>query len=561
MVFILFISIISIIFFLNIRQLQKSSYQVILDNISASTCEVLDSINKSLAESETSVQILSSFIPATNLSEDSSVWFFFYKDLQNTIGLLESKDYQEANLHYFTYNYVQDYFLKSNTHSINIYEEKLLGEWLKDGADVKNNIWQDIVLMDTDYLIYTMKKGDFYLGVFVPVPALLDKFARSSTEKTEIALVLRDNENLITETNSLVAKELYSEILSYSNQLTPVEKKSEGQIHTVEKYTIQSYPSKYGFSIITVTSQSDFDKNLIRNNGLLILFISAIMIFSFYFLTLKKCIKPLVFLQYAFSRVSAGDLSFRMRENVFTNEYNEVSKSFNMMVREIKDLRMNYYEEKLLQQQAENRYLRAISYPHFLLNNLNLINNFAYENNEQGIHDIVLNLSKYLRYFITADFAAHKLRNDVESAKSYLNLNSLAYPGRLTYNFEVNESLLDICFPPLIISTIVENCIKHGLVPGEKLDIGIILNRKISEDRDYLIFKCINSGPAFPQEIIDSINSKEISNNSSTHIGLTSIKNTLYSQYNDQVVFTINNTDNGVIATIELEMQALEKNL
>ena len=73
-----------------------------------------------------------------------------------------------------------------------------------------------------------------------------------------------------------------------------------------------------------------------------------------------------------------------MRENMFTNEYNEVAKAFNTMVREIKDLRLNYYEEKLLQQKAENRFLRAISYPHFLLNNLNLINNFAYENNEKN---------------------------------------------------------------------------------------------------------------------------------------------------------------------------------
>jgi len=543
-VFILFMGLLTLFFSLNIKQIQNSSNRIVLENVSANTEKVLDSITKSMAESETTVQILSCFVPTSALSEDSSVWYFFYKDLQTTIGLLESKDYQEANPHYFSYNYVQDYFLRSNTHSVNVYEEKALGAWLKESGEVKSNSWQDIVLKDTHYYIYTMKKGDFYLGVFVTAPAILDKFVHSSSDETEFVLMGNNLDYLITASNSSIESNMYESFYSGEEEI-----RVNGR-----KATIQTFSSKYGFTIKAVISPIMDPKSALWNTGAVIIIISGILIFIFYFITLRKCIKPLVVLQYAFSRVSAGDLSFRMRENMFSYEYNEVAKAFNMMVREIKDLRMNYYEEKILQQQAENRYLRAITYPHFLLNNLNLINNFAYENNEQGIHDVVLNLSKYLRYFITADFDKHTLRNDMESAKSYLNLNSLAYPNRLTYTFDIDEELLNIAFPPLIISTIVENCIKHGLLPGEVLDIRISLEQVREDEGDKLVFKCINSGPSFPEDIVASINSKETPENITTHVGLMSIKNTLNSQYKDHVTFRIDNNDNGVVVSIRLDM-------
>lgn len=549
-VFILFLAILSLFFSLSIRQIQKSSYRMVLDNVSANTTRVLDSITKSMVESERSVEVLSSFVPSSSFSEDSSVWYFFYKDLQTNIGLLESKNYQDATPHFFSYNYVQKYFLRSNTHSFNVYEEKALSSWLSTPEGIIPCAWQDVILNDSHCYIYVLKKGDFYLGVLLSARSILDKFVRSSSEETEFVLIGRDNAYLITTPKSEITPEMYDSIFQGDERI----------IVNKNNATIQSFPTKYGFTIKTVTPSIVSAKELLVNKAPLIILLSGIIIFIFYFLTLKKCVKPLLLLQYAFFRVSAGDLSFRMRENMFTNEYNEVAKAFNTMVREIKDLRLNYYEEKLLQQKAENRFLRAISYPHFLLNNLNLINNFAYENNEKGIHDVVLNLSKYLRYFITADFEKHTLRNDVESAKSYLNLNSLAYPGKLRYSFDVDESLLDLFFPPLIISTIVENCIKHGLVSDTVLDITISLKKTNDNGKEVLLFTCSNSGPTFPEDIVSSINNREMSGNITTHIGLASIKSTLNSQYSDHVIFRLDNTDTGVKVTIQLDFDVLKEN-
>ena len=548
MVFITFITILVIIFYINYRQIQKESAKRVLDTVSANTSAMLGSINASLAESETSVQLLSSFVPSTALSKDSSVWYFFYRDLQTTIGLLESKDYQYANIHYFTYNHAQNYFLRSNRQTVNVFEEKALGAWLNDSEGVLNQTWQDVAFENTHYYIYSLKKGDFYLGAFISAPSILEKLTASSSEETSFAITGKSGDYMFTRVSSAMPDD--TDLYFAEDGI----KKVNGRDYALTKHT-----SKYGFTVFTSTPAFDRVDRVFLNMGPMIIIISLLLIFIFYLLTYRGCIRPLNYLRYSLSRVSSGDLTVRMREDMFTNEYNELAKSFNVMVREIKDLRVNSYEEKLSKQQAENRYLRAISYPHFLLNNLNLINNFAYEKNEQGIHDVVLNLSRYLRYFITADFDRHTLKNDVESAKSYLNLNSLTYPGRLNYSFEVDEELLDIAFPPLVISTIVENCIKHGLTPGSVLNIDISLKKAQTPEGELMLFKCINNGPGFPEDVVELINSPDVPEHIGTHVGLLSIKSTLMSQYGQTAGFRIENTPTGATVSISIYVNELRK--
>ena len=296
---------------------------------------------------------------------------------------------------------------------------------------------------------------------------------------------------------------------------------------------------------------------MLSSTPYILLLLLALFIFVpvFYIFMNKELLKPLNYLRFGFSRVAAGDLSFRGQTAMFSSEFNEVIKAFNSMLRQIRELRMNYYEEKILQQQTENRYLRTISYPHFLLNNLNLINNFAYEKNEEGIHTAVMNLSQYLRYFITADSSVHTLKNDVESARCYLNLNCLAYPDRIRYSFDVDESLLELSFPPLVISTIVENCIKHGLAGTDILKISL----RLAREGNAFVFEAENNGPAFPDPVLHMVNSAEVPDKNTTHIGLLSVKQTLYSLYKDACSFKIQNHPDGVLVSIRIDMEALKK--
>ncbi len=580
-------------FLFNIIYTQRAANRRILETVYANTSSKIGSITNSLSESALSAQQMAAYLPFSSLSDDPSEWFFYYKDLQSTLNVLESNNFQYANIYYFAYNYKQDYFLRSSIHSMPVYEEKEMASWLSSLSEYPSYAWQKKTFSGTGYFIYGILQGDFYSGIFLSSSSIQKLLSQSSTDQTFFA-VLDPEGNFASLGQKAAALQATSGsqaaassgITSGPRSSPSSETASSDFIRRLlsgpdtldlgkETYKLQRYHTDYGFSVVSGTSLPGGFKATLSENPYLLLILGCLFIFVpvFYWFLKRELIKPLNYLRFGFTRVASGDLSFRGQQDMFSREFNDVIIAFNSMLRQIRELRMNYYEEKILQQQAENRYLRTISYPHFLLNNLNLINNFAYEKNEEGIHTAVMNLSSYLRYFITADASSHTLKNDVESARCYLNLNCLAYPGRITYQFDVDEELLKLHFPPLIISTIVENCIKHGLMPGRPLSIDLILHRidppgagfshPAGQDglqESFLLFEARNNGPAFPEDVIRMVNSPEMPPRDTTHIGLAGVKQTLKSHFQDHCIFQIQNTSEGVTVLIQVSLDALRQN-
>ena len=545
-------------FSFNIVYTRRASRRRILENVYTGTAFRIESITNAMSESAYSAQQMAAYLPFRSLSDDPSEWYFYYKDLQATLNVLESNNFQYANIYYFVYNLKQDYYLRSSIHPMPVREEKEMASWLRSLDKYPSYTWQTKVFDQTGYFIYGILQEDFYIGVFLSSSSIQKLLARSSPKDTAFvvfdpagAFVSADERFSFPESGGTVPEGWF---------LDAPDTMKLGK----ENYTLQVYDSTYGFSVISATLLPGGLQGALSESPYLLLVPGCLFLFVpiFYYFLKQELIRPLNYLRFGFSRVASGDLTFRGQQDMFSVEFNDVIAAFNSMLRQIRELRMNYYEEKILQQQAENRYLRTISYPHFLLNNLNLINNFAYEKNEEGIHAAVMNLSSYLRYFITADASSHTLKNDVESARCYLNLNCLAYPDRISYRFDAEEDLLSLRFPPLIISTIVENCIKHGLMPGRALSIDLVLktiNREEATGK-ILLFRAFNNGPAFPQEFLSMVNSSEMPPRDSTHIGLTGVKQTLNTQFGDHCLFRIMNDPDGVTVLIEVDMDALQRN-
>jgi LytS/YehU family sensor histidine kinase len=57
------------------------------------------------------------------------------------------------------------------------------------------------------------------------------------------------------------------------------------------------------------------------------------------------------------------------------------------------------------------------------------------------------------------------LRHEVELARTYLDVLQVRMGERLKVSFDVPEELSELAFPPLALSTLTENAIKHGLNP------------------------------------------------------------------------------------------------
>jgi hypothetical protein len=120
-------------------------------------------------------------------------------------------------------------------------------------------------------------------------------------------------------------------------------------------------------------------------------------------------------------------------------------------------------EKQLALRDAELRALELQINPHFLFNSLNSIRGLVVENPPLA-QDLITRLANILRYNLHRD-AEHTvpLDSELEAAADYLALESARYEDRLRVHYEVEPVTRPMPVPPMLVQTLVENAIKHGI--------------------------------------------------------------------------------------------------
>ncbi len=131
--------------------------------------------------------------------------------------------------------------------------------------------------------------------------------------------------------------------------------------------------------------------------------------------------------------------------------------------------------------EVELNNLKAQLNPHFIFNALNSIRALVDENPRKSKESIT-QLSHILRNSLISD--RKKLIPFMEELKTvmdYLALESIRYEERLTTKFDIDRNSGKFSIPPLMLQTLVENGIKHGvsnLKHGGEISISTVVRRK-----------------------------------------------------------------------------------
>lgn len=159
-------------------------------------------------------------------------------------------------------------------------------------------------------------------------------------------------------------------------------------------------------------------------------------------------------------------------------------------------------QQKLMLSQAELQTLRATVHPHFLFNSLNTLANITLKDSEKS-HRLCHLLADFLRYSVAYNKQESVLlRDELEHIQNYLGIERERFGERLKTEFAVEDDVLDVELPPLILFPVVENAIKHGidsLIEGGTLHIearanGTNLLVRISNPLDELGQKARGTG-------------------------------------------------------------------
>lgn len=122
-------------------------------------------------------------------------------------------------------------------------------------------------------------------------------------------------------------------------------------------------------------------------------------------------------------------------------------------------------ELKAAKAESELHVLKNQMQPHFLFNSLNSLSELI-DSNRESAAEMTLKLSDLYREILEnskQQFAT--LESEVSIIKKYLELESLRFGDRLGYEIKVPESSNQIMIPPLVMQTLVENAVKHGISP------------------------------------------------------------------------------------------------
>ena len=119
-------------------------------------------------------------------------------------------------------------------------------------------------------------------------------------------------------------------------------------------------------------------------------------------------------------------------------------------------------EQKQLRK-AEFELLQAQINPHFLYNTLDTIVWSAEAGNQKQVVKMVGSLSDFFRSSLNKGKEIVTIRDELQHARSYLEIQQIRYQDILTYEIDVPEDLFDYQIPKITIQPIVENALYHGI--------------------------------------------------------------------------------------------------
>jgi hypothetical protein len=198
--------------------------------------------------------------------------------------------------------------------------------------------------------------------------------------------------------------------------------------------------------------------------------------------------------------------------------------------------------------EARLQALQAQVEPHFLYNTLANVQALT-EVDAQAANKMVGHLIAYLRASLP------KMREntstvgqELELVRSYLNILQMRMGARLQFSISAPPEVLAKSFPPMMLPSLVENAIKHGLEPlREGGNIDVVVEQMAGVVGERIVVRVMDTGKGL----------SDAPTQSGGGVGLSNIRERLAGIYGGTARFSIASNDpKGVVATIDIPTEA-----
>lgn len=199
---------------------------------------------------------------------------------------------------------------------------------------------------------------------------------------------------------------------------------------------------------------------------------------------------------------------------VVTGAFNQMTISIQEYVRRLREsmeaeqtAKENELKMEAHLKDAKLRYLQAQINPHFLFNTLNAGAQLAMMEGADRTYDYVHSVGEFFRYNVKKGFETVTLGEEIELIDNYIYILNVRFSGEIHFEKQIDESLLGVEMPGMILQPLVENSVNHGI--REMMGEGrIVLEVKRVDD-----FCCISirdNGKGISAEMLEKITSGKL---------------------------------------------------
>lgn len=226
---------------------------------------------------------------------------------------------------------------------------------------------------------------------------------------------------------------------------------------------------------------------------------------------------------------------------LFLFMWNSVYIIYHYIFKSRRDLVERLRLENLLKEMELNT-IKAHINPHFIFNALNSIRALVDED-PQLARTAITQLSNILRSSMQTDsLRTTPLHKELSIVQDYLALEHIRFEQRLRVSYDIDEQSLDSMVPPMMLQTLVENAIKHGISKQVK---GGHIHIKSEKKNQRLRLLVNNTGQLAAEPSAEG-----------TGFGLSSTNHRLKLLYGGDAAFSIHNQNaSEVEAVVELPVE------
>lgn len=499
----------------------------------------LDAVDSYLSNLEASNNDLRIMLYSTNENDYSLAKMRLYNKIKEDINI-----YRVIDSVYFYSAAKMDFTVIDNS-GIAYYEDGSVRENMANSIKELGGLekaltpgWNARKVGQEYYLFRILKMGDIYIGSWVNAKKLLVPLNMIDIGEDGASLLSTDK-----------GEPMMDEQLVHSNNIDlNLDFKEVHLLGNKYKYLVVGERSQEGnFSLIALIPDSKILEKLpYFQRGITIISVLLIFLLPVALLLLRKIIIiPLRRILFAMKRIQEGDIEVRIEPYDTSEEFQIVNNTFNKMMEQIHELKINIYEEKINRQKAELQHLQLQINPHFFLNSLNIIHTLARGKNFELIQEMTLCLIQYFRYMFRSNLTFVSLKDELQHVRNYVRIQELRFPESLSYKLNVPDFLLNKPVPPLIIHTFIENSIKYVISRDEEIHLSV--NIELIDDRSVLpSFKIIikDNGNGFKEEVLSELRAgNRIADEQGEHIGIWNVQRRLSLLYKGHAKFFVGNSE------------------